>query len=86
MAPGLPSDWKKTWVIVSGSGGAPKFLVTTTYRDEDAEDFVPCNTQEIVRRIATASESLPPAQRQWSNARLQVDSEGEYTLTYDYAK
>lgn len=88
LAPGLPQDWKKTWVVVSSSGAAvtAKFLVTTSYRDEDAEEFVPCNAQEITRRIAGLSDALPPEQRLWKSARLAIDSEGEYELKYDYAR
>ncbi len=88
LAPGLPQDWKKSWVIVTASEGNPtaKFLVTSTYRDEDAEEFVPCNAQELTRRIAGLSEALPPEQRRWRSAQLAIDSEGEYTLKYDYAR
>ena len=65
---------------------ATKFYVTTSYRDEDAEEFVPCNVQEITRRITGLSDSLPPEQRRWKSARLAIDSEGEFELKYDYAK
>ncbi len=88
LAPGLPQDWKKSWVILTGSEGSPtaRFLVTTTYRDEDAEEFVPCDAREITRRIAGLSASLPPEQRRWRSAQLAIDSEGQYTLKYDYAR
>ncbi len=86
LAPGLPQDWKKTWVMITGSEASPtaKFLVTTSYRDEDAEEFAPCNAQEITRRIAALSSGLTPEQRRWTSARLAIDSEGEYELKYDY--
>lgn len=86
LAPGLPQDWKRTWVVVTSPDGAlpAKFFFTATYRDEDAEEFVPCNVQEITRRIAGLSDTLPPAQRRWKSARLSIDSEGEYELVYDY--
>lgn len=88
LAPGLPQDWKKTWVVVTGGEGAPaaKFFVTTTFRDEDAEEYVPCNAQEVARRIAGLGRALPADQRGWKSARLAIDSEGEYELLYDYAK
>ncbi len=73
LSPGLPQDWKRTWVVVAGDGAA-KFYVTTSYRDEDAEEYAPCNAQEIAR------------QRSWSSARLAIDSEGAYELKYDYAR
>jgi hypothetical protein len=87
LAPGLPQDWKRTWVVVSSAGAvATKFYVTSSYRDEDAEEYVPCNVQEITRRITSLSDALPPEQRRWSSARLAIDSEGQYELKYDYPK
>lgn len=88
LAPGLPQDWKRTWVVVTSAEAAvaAKFFFTASYRDEDAEEFVPCNVQEITRRITGLSESLTPAQRRWKSARLAIDSEGVYELVYDYAK
>jgi len=86
LAPGLPQDWKRTWVVVSGAetAVATKFFYTASFRDEDAEEFVPCNVQEITRRITGLSESLAPAQRRWKSARLAIDNEGAYELVYDY--
>ena len=88
LAPGLPQDWKRTWIVVTGAGAAvaAKFYVTTSYRDEDAEEFVPCNAQEITRRITGLNAALPPAQQRWKSARLAIGSEGEYELKYDYGK
>ncbi len=86
LAPGLPQDWKKTWVVVTADAAAAKFYVTSTYRDEDAEEFVPCNVQEIARRIVKLNDALPPDQRRWKSARLAIDSEGEFELKYDYSK
>ena len=87
LAPGLPQDWKRTWVVVSAETAATaKFYVTTSLRDEDAEEFTPCNVPEVARRIAGLSDSLPPEQRRWKSARLVIDSEGEFELKYDYPK
>ncbi len=88
LAPGLPQDWKRTWVVVTSAetAVATKFFFTSSYRDEDAEEFVPCNGQEITRRITGLSDALPPEQRRWKSARLAINSEGEYELKYDYAK
>lgn len=88
LAPGLPQDWKRTWVVVTSAETtvATKFFFTSSYRDEDAEEFVPCNGQEITRRITGLSDALPPEQRRWKSARLAINSEGEYELKYDYAK
>lgn len=81
LAPGLPSDWKRTWVVVTNSGAAlsAKFYYTSSYRDQDGEEFKPCNAQEVTRRIVSLSE----ARASWSSARLAIDSEGGYKLDYE---
>ena len=88
LAPGLPSEWKRTWVVVSNSGPAAsaKFYYSVTQRDEDAEELVPCNAQEITRRITSLTAALPVDQQRWSSARLSIDNEGAFALKYDYAK
>ena len=81
LAPGLPSDWKRTWVVVTNSGTAlsTKFYYTSSYRDQDGEEFTPCNAQEVTRRIVSLSE----ARASWRSARLAIDSEGAYKLDYE---
>ena len=88
LAPGLPQDWKRTWIVVTSAvpAAAAKFYFTSSYREEDAEEFVPCNVQEITRRITALNDALPPGQRNWKSARLAIDSEGEYEMRYDYSK
>ena len=78
LATGLPSEWRKTWVVVTDSGAAVtgKFYYTVTLRNEDAEEFVPCNAQEVTRRIA----GLGEGPGRWRAARLTIDSEGAYRL------
>lgn len=85
LAPGLPAEWRRAWVEVSQAGGAltGKFYFTTSLRREDGEEFTPCNAQEVTRRIAALSDGLPPEQQRWRSARLSIDSEGAYELTYD---
>jgi hypothetical protein len=88
LAPGLPQDWKRTWVVVTSAANSvtAKFYATTSLRREDGEEFVPCNAQEITRRITGLNDALPPEQRGWTSARLTIDSEGAYELNYDYSK
>ena len=94
LAPGLPQDWKRTWVVVTdveADGGKAsryetKFYATNSFGDDEGEPFVPCNAQEISRRITALNDSLPPDRRRWKTARLVIDSEGEFDLKYDYAK
>ena len=76
LAPGLPSDWKRTWVVVTNTGAelTGKFYFISSYRDQDAEEFTPCNAQEVMRRVASVSEG------RWRTSRLAIDSEGAYEL------
>jgi len=85
LAPGLPAEWRRAWVEVSHAGGAltAKFYFTTSLRREDGEEFTPCNAQEVTRRIAALSDGLPAEQQRWRSARLSIDSEGAYELTYE---
>ena len=88
LSPGLPQDWRKAWVVVTSGASAPsaKFYFSTTRRDSDGEELVPCSAQAITRSITGLNDRLPPPQRAWSKATLTIDSEGEYELTYDYLK
>lgn len=88
LAPGLPSDWKRTWVVVSNAAGAAtaKFFYSVTFRDDDAEELVPCNAQEITRRITGLTAALPVDQQRWTSARLSIDHEGAFALKYEFAK
>jgi hypothetical protein len=85
LAPGLPADWKRTWVEVTNSGSAvtAKTYFTTSLRREDGEEFTSCNAQELARRVAGLARGLPPDQQDWRSARLSIDSEGAYELLYD---
>jgi hypothetical protein len=84
LAPGLPAEWKRAWVEVTNTGGAPaaKFYYTTSLRREDGEEFTPCNAQEVARRIAAVGDARPEPQR-WQSGRLSIDSEGAYELLFD---
>ncbi len=94
LSPGLPQDWKKTWVVITDVVDAAgkehkfeaKFYFATSLRDQEGEELVPCNSQEIARRITGLNDNLPADRRSWRTARLVIDSEGEFELTYDYAR
>jgi len=81
LAPGLPAEWRRTWVEVTNTVGAPtaKFYYSTSSRREEGEEFTPCNPQEVTRRIA----SLSDAGGSWRSARLLIDNEGAYRLDYE---
>ena len=63
-----------------------KFYYSVTLREDDAEELVPCNAQEITRRITGLTAALPVDQQRWTSARLSIDHEGEFALKYEFAK
>ena len=63
-----------------------KFYVTNQYGDDQGEPLVPCNAPAVTRGILSLNEKLPPDRRGWTRARLVIDSEGDYELSYDYPK
>ena len=90
LSPGLPQDWKRAWVEITDEGGgkekASKFRVSNIRGDDAGEPLVPCNANELTRRIVGLNDKLPPDRRAWTRALLVIDSDGEYDLTYDYPK
>jgi len=90
LAPGLPQDWSKAWVEITDAGAGKektsKFFFSTLRGDRDGEPLVPCNAQELTRRIIGLNDKLPADRRAWSRALLVIDSDGEYELSYEYPK
>jgi len=91
LSPGLPQDWKRAWVEITDQGGGKeknaKFRVSNI-RDgsDEGEPLVPCNAGALTGSIVGLNDKLPPDRRAWTRALLVIDSDGEYELTYDYAK
>lgn len=90
LAPGLPQDWRRAWVEITDQGTGKekvsRFRYTNLRNDEEGEPLVPCNAQELTRRIVGLNEKLPPERRAWTRALLVIESDGEYELTYEYPK
>ena len=91
LSPGLPPDWKRAWVEITDQGGGKeknsKFRVSNIRDvDDEGDPLVPCNAQELTRRIVSLNDKLPPDRRAWTRALLVIDSDGEYELSYEYAK
>ena len=90
LSPWLPQDWKKAWIEITDVGAGKekdsKFFVTNQYGDDTGEPLVPCNAPAVTRGIISLNEKLPPDRRGWARARLVIDSEGDYELSYDYPK
>jgi hypothetical protein len=91
LAPGLPKDWKKTWVTVTAEtpGEVPgKFQIKTFYAenmaDKEGKPLKPCGWDPFVEGFYELNQSLAEDRRAWKTARLTITSEGKFELTYDY--
>jgi hypothetical protein len=91
LAPGLPKDWKKTWVTVTAEtpGEVPgKFQISAFYAsdmaDRKGQPVKPCGWDPFVEGFFALNQSLSEEQRAWKTARLTVTSEGKFELNYDY--
>jgi hypothetical protein len=93
LAPGLPKDWKKAWVTVTAEapGEVPgKFQISTFYAtdmaDKSGQALKPCGWDPFVEGFFELNQSLAEDRRAWKTARLTINSEGKFELTYDYSK
>lgn len=94
LAPGLPQDWAKTWIVVTELGDSPgkvrkfeaKFFFATPSGSDQGEPLTPCNAQEIARQVYGLNDLLAPEKRNWRQAQLLITSEGRFELKYDYAQ
>ena len=91
LSPGLPPDWKRAWVEITDQGAGKekdaKFRVSNIgHVSDEGEPLVPCNAAALTGSIVGLNEKLPPDRRAWTRALLVIESDGEYELTYDYAK
>jgi hypothetical protein len=89
LSPGLPNDWKKAWIVLSGADHAKaeaKFFFTDKAADDRGEPFVPCSAKEVADRVVAFDALLPPERRGWTGARLLINADGEFDLKYDYLK
>ena len=91
LSPGLPPDWKRAWVEITDQGAGKekdaKFRVSNIgHVDDEGEPLVPCNAAALTGSIVGLNEKLPPDRRAWTRALLVIESDGEYELSYDYAR
>lgn len=91
LAPGLPKDWKRTWVTVTAEtpGAVPgKFQIRTLYAtdmaDKSGQALKPCGWDPFVEGFLELNQGLAEDRRAWKTARLTITSEGKFELTYDY--
>jgi hypothetical protein len=92
LAPGLPQDWDKTWIVVTDLGAAQgkerqfeaQFFFTTPSGDDKGEPLTPCNSKGLALQVHDMNDLLAPEKRNWRKAQLLITSEGRFELKYDY--
>ena len=94
MAVGLPSNWKRAWVVVTElgkEGGTRHFEADFFYAaagDEAAgHPLQPCDKEKVAKDVYSLNQFLPTYEkRQWRQATLLFTSDGSFNLKYDYEK
>jgi hypothetical protein len=93
LAVGLPSGWKKAWVVVTELAEAgkerryeSKSFYAVSAADKAGKPLDTCGAESVARGVFTLSADLPAEQRRWKAAKLTFTSEGKFDLHYDYGK
>lgn len=94
MAAGLPKDWKRTWVVVTElgvEGGTRRFEADFFYAsgadDLKGKPLQPCDKEQVAKNVYSLNQFLPAGEkRKWKQATLVFNSDGSFSLKYDYDK
>jgi hypothetical protein len=93
LAPGLPKNWKKAWIVVNEIGqdeaGTTRkfeanFFFATNLKDSKGKKLTPCGSAPVLEGVTALNDYLPEKQRQWTGITLTFTSEGKFDATYDY--
>jgi hypothetical protein len=91
LVEGVPQDWVRVRMFVElEKPGAETGNVVYEVAREDApdkfEEFQPCDTRKPARLLLEARGSQAPERRGWNGARLLLQRDGKFGLSYDYPK
>lgn len=91
MVEGLPDDWLAAHMTVEltrpgGSTGGVRYLVARKDADDKLEPFTPCDTDKPATLLVSLRALQPQDRRGWTAARLVVERDGTFRLSYDYPK
>lgn len=94
LAPGLPQDWQKTWLVVrlvaeSADGARRTFEADSFYatRPDDAkgDPLTPCGAERIISGVGSLNDYLQDDQLRWTRVTITFTRNGKYEAKYDYA-
>ena len=88
VAPGLPPEWNRAWIIVTSVGSydtyLAEFFVATAPADAKGKPLpTPCGAQEFGDFVRHLNAYLTPAQKKWRTARIQFTREGKFEIKFD---
>jgi hypothetical protein len=91
LAQGLPQDWASAHMIVDlehpgDSIGKVRYLVFRKDAADKPESFSPCDADGPPKALIGLREQEPVARRGWTTARLVVERDGTFRLSYDFSK
>lgn len=91
LATGLPDDWVRAEMIVElakpgASTGDVQYLVARQGAEDKLEPYTPCDFRKPARTLLETRKSQPKARRGWTKARLVLQSDGKFSLNYEYPK
>jgi hypothetical protein len=93
LAPGLPKNWKKAWIVVNEIGrdeaGSSRnfeanFFFATSIKDSKGKKLTPCGADPVLEGVGALNDYLPENQRRWTGVTFTFTSDGKFDATYDY--
>jgi hypothetical protein len=91
MVEGLPDDWAAAHMIIELSApgestGGVRYLVARKGAEDKLEPFTPCDTEKPAKILVGLRDRQPPERRRWTSARLVVERDGTFRVSYDFSK
>ncbi len=91
LVEGVPDDWRRVRMLVElekpgADTGSVVYQVSRADTPDQFEEFQPCDVRKPARLLIEARSGQPPERRGWNAARLLLQSDGKFGLSYDYPK
>lgn len=92
LAAVLPSDWREAEMLVTlkhpgDDTGEARFTMIRRLTGGQIELFKPCADRQPARTLTVELRKMQPAdKRGWTSARLSIQRDGKFDLTFDYPK
>ena len=91
LVEGLPEDWRRVQMVVElerpgAETGSVQYLVSRAGSPDQFEAFQPCDLRKPARTLIDARNDQATDKRGWTTARLLLQRDGKFGLSYDYPK